>query len=77
MRKSILEKVIRGRSMAYRRNPDMRNHSSRWAAVKRNRYHRRRHCRHSSLKNTNSWITPSYFLSQLFSTCVKDHVFFS
>ena len=47
-----------------------------WVLVRRNRYHPR--CRYSQgmLKNTNTWITPNYYLNHLFSTSVIDHNFF-
>lgn len=47
-----------------------------WALVRRNRYHRRCHYRHGMLKNTNTWITPSYYQNHLFSTSVIGLDFF-
>ena len=37
--------------------------------------HRRCHYIYGRLKITNTWINPSYFLKQLFSASVTDHLF--
>ena len=63
--------------MPYTRRYHIKNHRVYWALVTRNRYHQRRHNRHGMLKNSNTWITPSYFLNHLFSTSVTDHAFFT
>ena len=58
--------------MAYARRYHIKNHRVYWTLVTRNKYHRKCHNRHGMLKNSNTWITPSYFLNHLVSTSVID-----